>query len=276
MKAIKLTAVFAAFVMFCVSAFPAICAAQTTDSLRITYIANYGALLEAGGKQVLIDGLFRQGVPGYARVPESTLQALENAEPPYDQIDVVLVSHPHADHFDAKSVAAQVRNNPSVILLSSEQVVSTVGTHVPEAAKDRLIEVTPAWKERETKTVAGIEIEVLRIRHGYYKNYSLHNLGHLIHLGGKKILHLGDAEMIDENFAPFDLPAEKIDVALLPYWFLNSDAGSKIVRELIRPQAIIAMHIEPAQARSISTEIAEAFPQAQTFTRPLQRRLFSP
>ena len=247
---------------------------QHADSLRITYIANYGALLQAGDKRVLIDGLFRQGVEGYARVPKVLLRDLEKNRGPFAGADVLLVSHPHADHFDASSVAAHLRKNSKAVLLSSQQVVSATHKALDGDANDRLIEVTPEWKHREKRTVAGIEIDILRIRHGYAHNYSLQNLGHILHLGGKKILHIGDAEMISENFALFDLPAEKIDVALLPYWFLTSASGSKIVRELIQPKAIIAMHIEPAQVSSISAEIAESFPSAHVFTRPMEKLVF--
>lgn len=274
MKQMNLSILFVLLIILLTSGYSPIRAFQQNDSLEITYFANYGALMQAGDRQVLIDGLFRQGVPGYARVPEATLQVLEKAAPPYDQIDLLLVSHPHADHFEASSVAAHLRNNPDAVLFSSGQVVSATRKALNGAAKDRLIEVTPEWKEREQKVVVGIEIEVLRIRHGYARNYGLHNLGHIIHLGGKKILHLGDAEMIEENFAPFDLPAEKIDVALLPYWFLTSEQGQAIVKNLIQPKAIIAMHIEPAKSARVRREVEAAFPNARAFVVPMEKVVF--
>lgn len=48
--------------------------ARQPQTTSITYIANEGVLLRHGESSVLIDGLFREGVSGYATVPTKELK----------------------------------------------------------------------------------------------------------------------------------------------------------------------------------------------------------
>ena len=75
----------------------------TPDGLEITYIANEGVLIAAGDGQVLIDGLHRPYYPMYAVLPPAQRDLIETARPPFDEIDVILVSHVHRDHFHAET-----------------------------------------------------------------------------------------------------------------------------------------------------------------------------
>ena len=65
------------------------------SNVEITYIANEGVLISADGKQVLIDGLHREYGPEYAFLPAAEREKIETAKAPFDQIDLVLVSHRH-------------------------------------------------------------------------------------------------------------------------------------------------------------------------------------
>ena len=68
----------------------------------VTYIANSGFLLRSGGKSVLIDALFNNGFGRYA-VPSNELKAdMINGKPPFEKIDLFLVTHNHGDHFVQK------------------------------------------------------------------------------------------------------------------------------------------------------------------------------
>ena len=50
------------------------------------------------------------------------------------------------------------------------------------------------------------------------------NMGHIIRLGGKKLLHVGDADTSIENFEKFNLDEEQIDIAFLPDWSREDNA----------------------------------------------------
>ena len=76
-----------------------------SPSLTVEYLANEGVLISSGSSSVLIDGLFGDGLPGYATVPPAVRDSLERALGRFGDIDLVLVTHVHRDHFSAPAVA---------------------------------------------------------------------------------------------------------------------------------------------------------------------------
>jgi L-ascorbate metabolism protein UlaG (beta-lactamase superfamily) len=244
--------------------------------LEITYIANEGVLISAGDKQVLIDGLHREYERDYAFLPPAQREKIENAKPPFDQIDLILVSHKHLDHFHPESVGLHLQHNPNTLLVSSQQVVDEVEKNFKDfqAIKPRITAVTPPWKERVAMKIAGVDLEILSLRHGTGRHATIQNLGHIIKLGGKKLLHVGDADTAIENFQDLNLDEEGIDIAFIPYWFLTDDEGRTVVREHIKPKHIIAVHISPSEADHVSAQIKKDFPGAVAFTTLLQKVSF--
>jgi L-ascorbate metabolism protein UlaG (beta-lactamase superfamily) len=243
-------------------------------TLEITYIANEGVLISSGGKQVLIDGLHREYQRSYAFLPTEQREKIETAKAPFDKIDLILVSHLHLDHFHPESVGLHLQHNPKAALVSSQQVIEEVEKKFKdyEAIKARVTGATPPLKTRMTLKAAGIDVEFLGLGHGTGRHASIQNLGHIIKLGGKKLLHVGDADTSAEIFGQFNLDEEGIDVAFIPYWFLLGEAGQTVVREHIKPKHIIAVHISPSEAEKAAAQIKQVFPNAVAFTTMLEKR----
>ena len=251
-------------------------ALQPGASLEITYIANEGVLITSGDKQVLIDGLHRQYGIHYAFLPPAQRDQIETAKAPFDKIDLLLVSHMHLDHFHPESVGLHLLHNAKASLVSSQQVIDEVEKNFKdyEAIRARVTGVTPALKERVAMKVAGIDFEILGLGHGSSRFSHIQNLGHIIKLGGKKILHVGDVEISTEIFETFNLDEAGIDIAILPSWFLIDQAGPALVREHIKPKHIIAVHISPIQVKNVTAQIKQAFPDAVAFTTLLEKRQY--
>ena len=247
-----------------------------SDSVEITYIANEGVLIASGGKQVLIDGLHREYQRAYAFLPDAEREKIETAKPPFDRIDLILVSHMHLDHFHSEAVGRHLQHNQKAQLVSSQQVVNEVEKNFKgfAAIKARVTTVTPPWQDRVAMKTAGVDFEILGLRHGTERHAAIQNLGHIVKLGGKKILHIGDADTSLENFEKLNLDEEQIDIALLPYWFLIGSEGQTIVREHIKPKYIIAVHISPAESSKVTAEIKQNFPGAFAFTTLLDRAVY--
>lgn len=251
-------------------------ASSQAPTVEITYIANEGVLISSGGKQVLIDGLHREYGPEYAFLPAAEREKIETAKAPFDQIDLILVSHRHLDHFHPESVGQHLQHNSKAVLVSSQQVVDEVEKNFKDfpLIKSRLIAATPPWKERVAMRVAGIDFEVLGLRHGTGRHAEIQNLGHIIKLGGKKLLHVGDADTSIENFEKFNLDEEGIDIAFLPDWFLLYNEGQRLVREHIKPRQIIAVHVSPSAGEKVAAQVRQAFPNTIAFTTMLEKKQF--
>lgn len=244
--------------------------------VEITYIANEGVLISSGGKQVLIDGLHREYERSYAFLPPADREKIETAKAPFDKIDLILVSHRHLDHFHPESIGLHLQHNPKAQLVSSQQVVDEVEKNFKDyqAIAARMTAATPPWKERVAMKVAGIDFEILRLSHGTGRHATIQNLGHIIKLGGKKLLHVGDADTAVENFERFNLDEEQIDIAFIPYWFLTGSEGQTIVKDHIKPRQIIAVHISPDESERTLTQIKQLFPGSATFTTMLEKRTY--
>lgn len=244
--------------------------------ILVTYIANEGVLVSSGDKQVLIDGLHREYKPDYAFPPPDLLRSLESSASPYNKIDLILVTHIHGDHFHPLSVGLHLQNNPKARLVSSEQIAEGVkkdfsGFGPIESRVDR---VPHEWKRKVALNVSGINLKGLGLKHSGANFSWIQNLGYVVELDGKKFLHIGDADMTEENFSSLGLPGENIDVAFIPYWYLLSSTGRAILQNHIRPKHVIAVHISPADAAGVSEQVRRAYPDAVTFTRILETRTF--
>jgi L-ascorbate metabolism protein UlaG (beta-lactamase superfamily) len=230
-------------------------------------------LLQAGTRKVLIDGLFLKYETGYAVSAESTQAALQGARAPFDAVDVVLVTHRHGDHFHPGPVVNHLRANPRATLVASRQVVDSLRGRVA-AARDRLLSrvisptMPPGTRRREV--VNGINIEILGLPHGGHP--TVEHMAYIVELGGRRVLHVGDAELSEATLARFRLDIARIDVALLPYWVITNRKSRLEIEKWIRPKHIVAFHVWTRELARATRAMRAALPGAVTFTRSLETR----
>jgi hypothetical protein len=115
---------------------PLVAQPNVTDSLDVTIVANEGVLLHGVGGDLLIDGAFGPGLPEYTALAPAQRADLENARAPFDRIRLILVTHPHRDHFNARSVASLMRASgarmiaPPEVLDSMQRVAPDLATQI--------------------------------------------------------------------------------------------------------------------------------------------------
>ncbi|HEY0672611.1 MAG TPA: MBL fold metallo-hydrolase [Longimicrobiales bacterium] len=237
-----------------------------------TFLANEGVLLTAGDKKVLIDALFEKYKTGFALPADSTRAALAAARAPFNDVDVVLFTHYHGDHFHPAPVAAHLRANARATLLTSPQVIDSLNGRVsaadPIAQRMRARSLAPGAKRREV--VNGINIDVLGLPHGGRPD--VQHLGFIVELGGRRVLHLGDADFNTETFARQRLDTMRIDVALVPEWALLDAQSRQIVQRWVRPRHIVAIHVMEGEGERVARALRRVLPSAMTFTRSLEMR----
>ncbi len=114
-----------------------------------------------------------------------------------------------------------------------------------------------------------MRVEFLRLSHGR-RFAPLQNLGHVITIGGQRVLHLGDAATDAANFRPYGLPARKLDVALVPYWYFLERGGRALVEQQLSARYVIACHIPSRERAEIARTLAGSRPQVIVPREPLQ------
>lgn len=223
--------------------------AEVGTEVKITALGNGGFLIEAGGREVIVDGLYR-GLRGYVAPTEEQRRARERAAPPFDEIDLVLATHHHGDHFDAEVVARHLAANPRGVLISTPTAVDLVGGNREDLPgfSDRLRPVYPREGESIHLEVGDIDVEVLNLHHGRGRKPPVENLGFLVRMGGVSFLHMGDTEATAEELGELDLRQRHIDIAFVPYWHLEERQTARSFLEAIGAAKVVAMHIPAPDA----------------------------
>ena len=178
--------------------------------------------------------------------PQEVLQRAVNAEPPFDQIDLVIATHSHPDHFSADLVRAHLRNNQTAVFVSSPDAVR----HIQWAGGDfaeRLIPVDLEPGGRSHLSVDGIELDCLYITHG---DASILNIGLVITVDDYTFFHAGDMNTdgtIGEavglsDLQGYGLPQKEIDLAFLPSYIFYVDEYATLVEDGIQARYVSPMH----------------------------------
>ena len=243
------------------------------SALTITFLANEGVLLSSGADKVLIDALFLKYETGYAVPAESTQTGLARARPPFDA-DLVLATHRHGDHFHPAPMAEHLRTNPRAVLVTSQQVIDSLRSvfRPGPAVASRIASRTMAPGTRRRMLVNGISLELLGLPHGGRRHRHVEHLGYIVELGGRRVLHVGDAELSEATLAPFRLDTARIDVALLPAWLVTDRESREVIRRWIRPRQVVAFHMAEDADADDAREVQTAWPGAIAFMRSLDSR----
>jgi L-ascorbate metabolism protein UlaG (beta-lactamase superfamily) len=249
-------------------------------ALEVTYLANEGFMIAGGGRKVLIDALFGKGLNGYAVVSPAQRELLEQARAPFAEVDAVFATHFHDDHFNAESVLAHLTHNPQAFFFSTNQAADKLKARGKfEAVKTRVVAALPKEGARIHTGHRGLGVQFLNIHHG--RSRPVENLGFIIEITGKRILHIGDSEAEPAVFQKYEIVKDRIDVAFLPFWYFLSNDFKRAVREQIQPRHIVVMHIETDsllnRVRSGSWEkkwaqIKAEFPNAVYFAQELEMK----
>ncbi|MDH3528286.1 MAG: MBL fold metallo-hydrolase [Acidobacteriota bacterium] len=248
------------------------------DGLTIKYIANEGISIDSGSNHILLDAIHRRYKPEYAFTPEDILSKIESSRYPYNRFNLILVSHNHGDHFNAESIAMHLMNNSSATLVSSDQVIDEVlkardelagSTGRKASSPSQFIRIKHEWKKSAVYEGEGLKVRFLGLLHANSKlpaYRDIQNFGHLIEIDGKKLLHIGDADIFTENFGSFGLENEVIDVAFVPYWFLLSKDGRAILNKELKAKTVVAIHVPPTGQSKTIRDILDSFPSAVVFS----------
>lgn len=232
----------------------------------VEYLANEGVLVTAGDATVVIDGLFGDGLPDYPVVPRATRDSLEGALGRFGDVDLILVTHRHDDHFDAAAVERHLAANGSAILVAPGDAVDALGEEIDLSGRfgDRIRPLKLAPGEGAELDVDGIEVRALGLAHA-----GIGHVGYRVQLPGLSVLHLGDAQPAAADVAPLLAERERPDVALLPFWILTGDGGPAVV-ETIGAGCVAAFHLERGGG-DVADRLARQLPSAVVLDDPRER-----
>lgn len=252
----------------------------TTDA-SVQYLANEGLMVVDGDTKVLFDPLFRNSFGHYQLLPKSMEEALFGGVSPFDGIDAVFISHHHADHFSAADILRLLKLQPGIHLYAPAQAVAglrQVAGAQDQSVFERVTAVDLAYKDEPVRLkMEGLVIEAVRLPHSGWPTARLEveNISWRVTLNETTtVLHLGDA---DPNDVHFERDAAYWDknhphMAFPPYWFFSSAGGRQILKNRLKPDHSVGVHVPT----SIPADHARRPPELRgydLFTKPGEIRV---
>lgn len=258
--------------------FTTFCLYASAQQVRITYIANEGVLIESGSQKVMIDALFDKYYEDYLHPTEDMLEKMIAGRAPYNDIDLLLSTHIHRDHFAPSVTGRFLKRHPETRLISSEQLAKSVtDDYAGGSAVASQVEGIVRDMRVHSREVNGVKVRAFFIFHAGstdMRTRQIENMGYLVEVGGKKILHLGDSDMLPDRFRQLDLKSMGVDIALVPYWYMADETGVQIINETIKPKQLLGIHFPRAGSPLALKEIAKNFPDAYVFSKVLEEHTF--
>lgn len=238
----------------------------------VVLLANEGVLISGGGRSVLIDGCVREPYAGYGAVPDHVWKKLLAAEAPFERLDVVLVSHAHRDHFQVEPARELLLARPEAKWVVHREVAALLEADWQKWSEvaARVTALEPSEDEPAIWRGDGVEVELRRLPHGPARTLP-ENLAHVVHLAGRTIVHVGDAQATAEQIEAAGLASRTFDVALLPSWYWLGDEWAVARRSFAGRLGTIALHRAPGEAPPAAPA---GEPAPLVLDRPLDRRSF--
>lgn len=216
--------------------------------ITITLLANAGLLVEYRGARILIDGLFaRQGHP-FSTLPPAVYDELMRGEGPFANVDHLIFSHAHPDHYDPVAVAQYLKSNRvRTIYLPAGACRNEL---IKEIAKAQGVHV---WESTLTLGQAylcplqsGIRLLLMALPHmdmgalGEYAKVDCNCI--VLELGGRRLLFSGDCDALPPTrFEPF--AQAEIEAAFINPYFFHMARGKAALNDYIRPKRIFICHL---------------------------------
>jgi L-ascorbate metabolism protein UlaG (beta-lactamase superfamily) len=252
-----------------------IIALNAQEEIDIIYIANDGFLISGKSQKVLIDALPNNSFGEYDVPSDKLRKQITKGKPPFEKIDLYLVTHSHSDHFYAPYITDFLKMHKETKFVSSPQVNDQLSG--ASSINKQITTINQEVGGITETTVAGIPLKIYRTKHAGDSTGNLAvNLAYLMTVDNFKVLHIGDGPFIynQSEFESFHLENEHIDILFLAYFSL-ADYAKNYINEVIKPRYIIAKHIPPKEVRTELKKFPENYSNGFVYSTPMELKTFT-
>jgi L-ascorbate metabolism protein UlaG (beta-lactamase superfamily) len=235
------------------------------SDVQVTFVGNAGFLITVGDKKVLIDAIFAGFPPGYT-LPFNDKTLLLNAKPPFDQVDLILATHDHADHFSAGMLRQHMQSNPNAVFISTTQAASQLTDF-----GDRVIAVDPVAGTPVYAEANGIQVEAIYLSHGTFPSgqTEIYNNGYIVTINGIKVFHTGDNAAL-RDVVQYKLSEKNIDLAFISHFYLRNSASRGILDINIGAKYVFPIHYQYTTPEYNREVVLFNYPDAIVFNMELE------
>ena len=192
--------------------------------------ANAGVLICYKNKKILVDALHATKTGRFSRVSDELLLQIANGEGDFTDVDALLYTHDHSDHYSKIWTQRCLDRNPSLHLAGP----------IHDFADRNHVHILT--KAKEVLHIGGISITAKRLRHDGNEYASVVNYAYMLDIDGYHILLLGDGVMDGQAIGAL-LEGWEVHLALLNFPFLTLKRGREIMDRVIRANKTLLFHL---------------------------------
>lgn len=218
-------------------------------SSYIERIGNSGVLVVHENVRILIDGIFTSG-PYFSEMPQAMKKAVFSMDSPYKDVDYLIFTHRHMDHFSKEYVKEYLKKNQvKKVLLPINHGIAWDGLESQgelelPSEKARLVVAYYASQGKcfEAQLAEDIFVRCYRSIHmgGVQYRHTNHYMIEL-KIAKHRLLFVADADVVDENFANIERN-KKVDVVFVNPLFFQSTKGQREI-ERFHAEKIVLYHL---------------------------------
>jgi L-ascorbate metabolism protein UlaG (beta-lactamase superfamily) len=211
----------------------------------VTLLANAGILLRFGATKLLIDGIHQNALGPFDGLSAGVLaDLLEGVNPSFRDIDYLLFTHCHGDHFSAGLVEEYLRRySVKGVMMPDRQTwpYPSLREIVGLRADRHWWLALPLEKRMDAQLTDELTVTVFCSIHAGEEYRDIENFCYLLRYRGCNVLVMGDSEYNPLYFSK-TLAGERIDVLFVNPLFLCLLSGRKVIKAL-NPGRVIVYHL---------------------------------
>ncbi|MTI37935.1 MBL fold metallo-hydrolase [Fulvivirga lutimaris] len=230
------------------------------QKVEIQYMANEGIKISSKDREVFIDAFFDNEFEAFDFLSVDTLKQIINQGKALRH-SISLATHLHGDHFNPALTGEYLLLNPKSSFIAPQETISNFEKRFSGFAEvtERVKPVNIELHQQVALHLDWVKITIIRLAHmGDSPWKEAENLAYLVELQGKKVLHVGDALLDEENLKALGVSKLNIDAVVLPLGQMMTKDQKELINEHIRSKQILAAHIPIKyydQAQSLLAEL---------------------
>lgn len=235
--------------------------------VHITLLTNAGLLLEYEGSSFLVDGLFNSGNLPFQNLPESVWSDLLAGKHPFEQIDYLLFTHDHPDHFSEEMTWQYLRHHrvkgvflPKEVLSRSERLKYLLQQEgIPTAL------LSPQSNKTLYHVTPQITVQAIETLHLDKQYWDVPHFCYLLTFGKKQLLVTADVDYTQEQFTW--LQDRHIYMAFVNPLFFHELHTCRHFCRTLNTDTLCIYHIPPEQDSPINRMLRRDLQKDESYGR---------
>lgn len=219
---------------------------KQNNKINVTLLASTGIIIEADGIKFLIDGLNKKISTTFSGLSAEVFADLCEAKKSlYKNINYLIFTHLHEDHFYAEHIKKYLESNKVDGFFAPEllkEKYSFLSKKIEQNSAEKYFFDLSLGEKRRIELSENLSLEVFSAVHAGEQYADVENYCYLINFAGRKVFIISDSDYDSEYFSKM-LKNEDIEAAFINPLFLNNKKGREVITEAIKAKRLIVYHI---------------------------------